>query len=99
MTHTESKKGKTMMNPDERVPRTAVGKPEPAEAALEELGEFIGGPTRRQKEIIASLSRLQHSLRGPEDLLDKRSYSRPLPPAPSHQGKEKGMVLASGTAD
>lgn len=98
MTNTELKKGKAMMNQDERVSRAAVGKPEPAEAALEELGEFIGGPTRRQKEIIASLSRLQQTLRGPEDLLDKRSYSRPLPPAPPQHSKGKGVVLASGTA-
>jgi hypothetical protein len=41
------------------------------EASEEELSKAVGG----------DLQRLQHSLSGPEDILDQSSYSRPTPPS------------------
>jgi hypothetical protein len=99
MTNSDSKKGKAAMSEDDRVLRTAVGKLESTEKAIqEEISEVVGRPSRRQREIIEELSRLHHSLRGPEDLLDRRSYSRPVPPAPPHDRREKGATLPANTA-
>lgn len=82
---------KLTMNQDERTLRNVVERVEAAEAAIQhEIGEVIGTPTRRQRELLDDLVRLQHSLRGPEDLLDRRGYSRPFPPRPSrYQRKEE----------
>ena len=53
---------------------------DPAEQALQqELAQFMGFPDADQKKILANLARLHHSLRGPENLLDKGNYSRPFP--------------------
>jgi len=58
-------------------------------AIQEELGEITGEPDRRQKKLWAGLDRIYHSLRGPDELLergtdergaDPNSYSRPFPP-------------------
>lgn len=49
-------------------------------ANLEEFGKYVGEPDSHQKKILLELGRLHHSLRGPEWLLDKGSYSRPIPP-------------------
>jgi hypothetical protein len=46
---------------------------------------------RRQQVLVEGLRRLQDSLRGPEDLLDRANYSRPFPPAPPrHDGRYAG---------
>jgi hypothetical protein len=67
-----------------------------AEQAIEqELGDFLGQPDSQQKKILAELGRLHLSLRGPEGLLDRGNYSRPIPPprstsTQSRSGKTKG---------
>jgi hypothetical protein len=85
-----SNKRKTTMSQDEKSLRHAIEKLEATETAVQrEISAVIGTPDKRQKELLENLSRLQHSLRGPEELLDRRSYSRPFPPLPSRQHKEK----------
>ena len=55
-------------------------KTDPAAQALEhEFSQFLGFPDVDQKKILADLTRLHRSLRGPEGLLDKGNYSRPFP--------------------
>jgi hypothetical protein len=45
--------------------------------------ERIGGPlSEKQKKSLADLLRLDHSLRGPDEVLDQEQYSRPIPPKP-----------------
>jgi hypothetical protein len=81
---------KNTMSQDERALRNAIERVEATEAVIQhEIAEVIGTPTRRQKELLEDLVRLQQSLRGPEDLLDRRGYSRPFPPRPSRQRKEE----------
>jgi hypothetical protein len=41
------------------------------------LERFGGALTDRQKKSLADLIRLDHSLRGPDDLVDQLQYSRP----------------------
>ena len=78
------------MSQDEKTLRHAMERLEATETAIQqEIGGLVGKPDKRQKELLENLSRLQHSLRGPEELLDRRSYSRPFPPLPSRHHKEK----------
>lgn len=56
---------------------------------LEEASGFIG-ETTGEEELLAGLGRLYHSLRGPEHLLDKGGYSRPLPTRPPRGKKDSG---------
>jgi hypothetical protein len=98
MTNAETKKRKANMSHDDRGLRTAIEKLEATEVAIEhDIGEALGKPTSIQKRIIADLTRLQQSLRGPEIQLDKRSYSRPFPPAPVRYSKETGVVISSAS--
>jgi DNA integrity scanning protein DisA with diadenylate cyclase activity len=53
----------------------------------EELGELIGKLDRHQKELLDDLVRLDQSLHGPEELLDRGDYSRPIPPREQHPKK------------
>jgi hypothetical protein len=50
------------------------------EGIEEELAQFVGTLDSPQKHILVELARLHHSLRGPETILDKGNYSRPIPP-------------------
>jgi hypothetical protein len=56
-------------------------------AIQEQFGELIGEPDNRQQELLADLLRLHQSLRGPEQLLDRGSYSRPFPPVQNQLNK------------
>lgn len=80
------------MSQDEKSLRHAIEKLEATETAVQqEISAVIGTPDKRQKELLENLSRLQHSLRGPEELLDRRAYSRPFPPRPPrHKEKPAG---------
>jgi hypothetical protein len=50
---------------------------------------------KKQKSPAKQLSRLHHSLRGPEDRLDKGEYSRPFPPSLRRTAqKASGLVSA-----
>jgi hypothetical protein len=54
---------------------------DPAEQTIaEEIGQFVEEPDTHQKGIMVELARLHLSLRGPENLLDRGNYSRPIPP-------------------
>jgi hypothetical protein len=53
----------------------------------DELCQFVDDPDSRQKKIMVELRRLHHSLRGPEVLLDRGNYSRPIPPAAKTSAK------------
>ena len=90
------------MSKDERLSRTSttpIEKLEATEVAIEhDLGQIAGKPSRHQRKIIENLSRLQRSLRGPENLLDRGGYSRPFPPAPPHQSKDRDTVLFTDSA-
>jgi len=69
------------MSQDEKELRKSIEKLETQETAIQqEIAELAGTPSEHQRLILEDLTRLQHSLRGPEDMLDKRSYSRPFPP-------------------
>ena len=50
------------------------------------LQETAIGPrdelSRRQRRLLSDLTLLHHSLRSPENLLDRGAYSRPFPPRP-----------------
>lgn len=50
------------------------------------LERFGGAMTDRQKTSLAELIRLDHSLHGPDDLLDQQQYSRP--PIPRLNGNK-----------
>jgi hypothetical protein len=64
-----------------------VHKLEATEAAIQhEIRDFIGEPNTSQRQLLEDLARLRRSLRGPEEVLDKGSYSRPFPPRPLHRG-------------
>jgi hypothetical protein len=52
-------------------------------AIQRELGDLTGEPSSCENELLANLGRLQQSLRGPEELLDRALNSRPFPPAPA----------------
>jgi hypothetical protein len=52
-------------------------------AIQEEFGDFVDEPDSHQKKILVELGRLQLSLLGPEGLLDKGNYSRPIPASSS----------------
>ena len=55
------------------------------ERAIEgDFAEFVEKPDGHQKKLLVELGRLHMSLRGPENLLDKGGYSRPIPP-PLHR--------------
>ena len=86
------------MGQDEKELRKAIDKPEIQETAIENELEALNSPTHRQRRILDDLTRLQHSLRGPEEALDKHGYSRPFPPKPSRHQKEGGMQDPFGRA-
>jgi hypothetical protein len=79
-------------------------KPDPASTSFqEELGEYLGFPDPDEQKIIADLNRLHHSLRGPENLLDKGNYSRPYPPTyqnpgPNPKPQQTTSAAAAGAA-
>lgn len=73
------------MSQDQKDIRTSVEKIANADEAVEhELATAIGGPTRQQKTLLASLNRLSRSLQGPESLLNRFNYNRLVPPEPHH---------------
>jgi hypothetical protein len=49
-------------------------------AIQEQFGELISEPDNRQQALLADLLRLHKSQHGPEQMLDRGSYSRPFPP-------------------
>lgn len=60
-------------------------------AIPKDLQGVLGEPSGRQRRLIANLDRLRRSLLGPEDLLDRTSYSRPFPPHNHHsKGTDAG---------
>lgn len=69
-------------NDEQSGPSTAA-----SAAIQQELQGVLGEPSGRQRRLIANLDRLRRSLLGPEDLLDRTSYSRPFPP---HNHRPKG---------
>jgi hypothetical protein len=71
-----------MQNPNHERSETANA----ASVIQQELQGALGEPDKRQRKLIANLDRLRRSLLGPEDLLDRTSYSRPFPPH-RHQRK------------
>ena len=79
-----------MMDQDDRKLRKAINKLETRETAIQHELEAGGATTHRQRRILDDLTRLQHSLRGPEEALDKHGYSRPFPPKPSRHHNERG---------
>ena len=80
------------MGQDDRELRKAIERLETRETAIQHEIELAGSPTHRQKRILDDLTRLQHSLRGPEEVLDKHGYSRPFPPKASSHQKEGGTT-------
>jgi hypothetical protein len=46
------------------------------------VAEITDRPDKQQRRLLEDLNRLLDSLRGPEELLDGTSYSRPFPPRP-----------------
>jgi hypothetical protein len=91
------------MSQDEKSLRKSIDRLEATESVLQqEVGELINTPSRRQREILEDLNRLQNSLRGPEDLLDRSSYSRPIPPKRVSYGRgnspERGPETPFGRA-
>ena len=62
----------------------ALQKQATEETAIEHDLEYaFGEPNKQQQDLIADLDRLYRSLRGPERILDRSSYSRPFPSKPS----------------
>jgi hypothetical protein len=57
-----------------------------------DFADFVEKPDGHQKKLLVELGRLHMSLRGPEMLLDKGSYSRPIPP-PVQRGTQQNGGL------
>jgi hypothetical protein len=58
----------------------AAGKPRPQVTHHRPQGDLSDAQFR----LLQNLERLTHSLKGPEDSLDRHSYNRPFPPAINH---------------
>ncbi len=55
-----------------------------------DFADFIEKPDGQQKKLLVELGRLHMSLRGPENLLDKGGYGRPIPPPVHHKTQDFG---------
>ncbi|MGA6954578.1 MAG: hypothetical protein WA713_20225 [Candidatus Acidiferrales bacterium] len=71
-----------------------VQTPSAGEKVLQqEFAQFLGVPSAAQKKILANLTLLQQSLRGPDTLLSRGGYGRaiPVPPKPAKPAQETGI--------